>query len=108
MEKLADYLSGFSVDKNIAFAICGINQAIEYLTGKDKEKSNNNDFHTFTIAPTRVGMSALAQLAEIEKNPNCYILWGLEYAISRITDSSLNEEQKRKSIDKIKKVIKNL
>lgn len=108
LEKLADYLDGFSEDENIAFAICGINQAIEHLTGKTKEKFKDKDFHTFTIAPTRIGMSVFAQLAEIEKNPNCYILWGLEYAINRIAESSLSEEQKRESIDEIKKVIKNL
>ncbi|MHB1692602.1 MAG: hypothetical protein ACYCUW_01790 [bacterium] len=108
LEKVAGYLDGFSGDKNIAFAICGISQAIEHLTGKNKEKSENNGFHTFTIAPTRIGMSVFAQLAEIEKNPNCYILWGLEYAISRITDSSLSEEQKNITIGEIKKIIQNL
>ncbi len=108
LEKLAGYLGGFSGDKNIAFAICGINQAIEHLTGKTKEKFEDKDFHTFTIAPTRIGMSVFAQLAEIEKNPNCYILWGLEYAVNRIKESSLNEERKDTAITEIKKVIENL
>ncbi len=115
LEKIISTLRPFSNDENIANALIGINQAIEHLSPKNNILQDGNGsekntvelitargnkvkidfydtelaatgYHSFVIAPTRIGMSAIAALAEIQKNPNCYAFWGLKFAANNIQE----------------------
>ncbi|MHB1679969.1 MAG: hypothetical protein ACYCTB_05600 [bacterium] len=105
--KYLNYLEPFSEYKPIDNAINGINQAIRYLNIKkipEKDLIKNE----FIITPLFTN-SFVSYYAAYLQNHNCYVIWGLEYAMENIKKSILlNKEQKNIMTNMLGNTVKNL
>ena len=120
-------LEHYMDDEQIELATDGIEQAIDDLTllpvpPKLPEPDDEVDIaelmtfvnfpikeleaavNKYTIMPLHFGMSWMALYAEQLKNPRCFAIWGLEYAVDKISSSALGEKRKTAIIDILNKI----
>lgn len=114
LKRILKSLERHTDDEQIEWAAGGIEQAIDDLTllpvpprlpeqhGKITFAEVNLTVKDMEIAaaikpvimPMRLGMSWIALYVEQGKNPRCFAIWGLDYAIEQIKSSNLNEKRK--------------
>ena len=116
-------------DEQIEWATGGIEQAIEDMTilpvpSRLPERHGKITFAKFiltvkdmentaaikpVIMPMCLGRSCIALYAEQLRNPRCFAIWGLRYAVDKIESSStLNEKRKAAITDILNKIIERL
>ena len=122
-------------DEQIEWATGGIKQAIEDITllpmppklpEKDDEvniaelyaniafvnlssEAEKAIAHKCVIMPKCLSKSWIALYAEQLKNPRCFAIWGLKYAVDKIKSSNaLGEKRKTAIIDILNKIIERL
>ena len=135
LKRILKSLERHTDDEQIEWATGGIEQAIEDMTllpmppklpEQDDEVNiaelyENMTFvnlsldteraitHKCVIMPMCFGKSWIALYAEQLRNPRCFAIWGLRYAVDKIKSSSALSEKRKKAITGIlNKIIERL
>ena len=136
LKRILKSLERHTDDEQIEWATGGIEQAIEDMTllpmpPKLPEQRDEVNFaelygnmtfvnlslddvekaadHKYVIMPMCFGKSWLSLYAEQLRNPRCFAIWGLRYAVDKIESSStLNEKRKNAITDILNKIIERL
>ena len=129
LKRILKSLERHTDDEQVEWATGGIEQAIEDMTllpvlPRLPERHGKITFAEFNltvkdmenttaikpvIMPMCFGMSCIALYAEQLKNPRCFAIWGLEYAVDKIkSSSSLGEKRKNAIAGILNKIIERL
>ena len=118
LKRILKSLERHTDDEQIEWATGGIEQAIEDMTllpvpPRLPERHGKITFAEFNltvkdmekaaaikpvIMPMRLSKSCITLYAEQLKNPRCFAIWGLEYAVDKIKSSSALSEKRKESI----------
>ena len=129
LKRILKSLERHTDDEQIEWATGGIEQAIEDMTllpvlPRLPERHEKITFAEFNltvkdmentaaikpvIMPMCLSKSCIALYAEQLKNPRCFAIWGLEYAVDKIKSSNALSEKRKKAITGIlNKIIERL